>query len=411
LNLSFDYLNNLNHRWDEAVSASCTGFNSACGSVLKSQFSTHIMMRSSKIRIVLFMSVVYSLFAAVFSACSGDDEHSGSRPVEIFVSTGFDPVTRGEGSISEGDILSGKSLPLSVVRIDQVSESDGSYTPYANTNDANGVGAHRDGHLQMFNWDEIRIEFDDTEYYLDRTTNNKTKLIAWYPAVGSGAGDSEWNVDGGGVATVGFTVDGSTDILFSNLVEGSKDNPYDKNSEKVTFSHLLTRFRVRVYAYDTDVEGQFGKIKSISVVSAQKAIAQLPAVGAASGAKPTTTFTGTSELPIIRKDPADHTPIAYDLVIPILGPSDPNDTTTGLAGYVLVAPVANTDEVTLKVETEYQGTKEVKIKAPNVAPNADGFGAGKSYTLALEFRTKGLEFVNVTILDWEEEETITADIE
>jgi hypothetical protein len=377
---------------------------------LKLHFTVKMMLLN-KIRMVLFLSVVYSLLAAVFSACSRD-EHPDSKPVEILVSTGFGPVsgveTRGEGSIYEKDILSEKPLSLSVVRIDQTSESDDAYLPYTATV-ADGVGAPRGGRLTRFNTD-IRMAFDDKAYYLSREHNNKTKLIGWYPAVGDNGG-SVWAVDGSGTATVSFTVDGETDVLMSDLVEGSKDKPF-LNNNKMTFSHLLTRFRVRVYTFDTAVEGQFGKIKSITLAGkAQTCVAQLPAVSAvSSGATPETTFTGGDNLPLIHKDPADNTAITYPLSVPLLNSAADNGPTVGLAGYAMVAPVAKTDQVILNIETENQGTKTVKIPAPDTAPNADGFAAGKSYTLALEFNTKGIEFVNVTILDWAEEEEINTNV-
>ena len=360
---------------------------------------------------VLFLSVVYSLLAAVFSACSRD-EHPGSKPVEILVSTGFGSVsgveTRGEGSIYEKDILSDKPLPLSVVRIDQTSESDASYLPYTATAVADGVGYPRDGHLTRFNTD-IRMAFDDEAYYLSRAKNNMTKLIGWYPAVSEGG--SVWAVDGSATATVSFTVDGETDVLMSDLVKGSKDNPFLDNN-KMTFNHLLTRFRVRVYTYDAGVGELFGKIKSITLAGKkQTCVAQLPAVSAESGGTPTTTFTGNADLPLIQKDPADNTVIAYNLPVPLLSSDAENGPTVGLAGYAMVAPVASAGQVILNIETEKQGIKTVTIAASSdTAPNPDGFAAGKSYTLALEFNTKGIEFVNVTILDWEEEEVITDDV-
>jgi hypothetical protein len=361
------------------------------------------------------MSVICSLLTVAFSACTGNDEIiSDSRPVEIIVSTSFGSVsgveTRGEGSIYTDNILSGNPLPVSIVRLDQTSESEAAYLPYTATA-IDGVGGPRPGDLSKFNLD-IRMNFTDVpeEYYLPREQNNSTKLIGWYPAVG-GVDGSEWAVDNG-VATVSFIVDGETDVMMSDLVEGSMDHPYNKEDNKITFSHLLTRFRVRAYTYDAEVEDDFGKITSISIAGkAQTCIAQLPAVDGASNSKPTIDFTGEAYLPIIEKNPADNTSVSYDLSIPLLASPADNNTNVGLAGYAMVAPVANTDKVTLIVATQNKNPIEVEIQAPDQAPNADGFAAGKSYTLALEFRTKGIEFINVTILDWDEEETIITEIQ
>jgi len=371
-------------------------------------------MLSNKNRFTLFLVVVYSLFAAAFSACSESDYNSlESNPVEIVVSTGFGSAsgveTRGIGSIHTNGILTNGPLPLSVVRIDQSGESDGSYLPYTSSN-TDGVGqAPRRGRLEKFNLD-IRMNFDTDEYYLSRAQNNKTKLIAWYPSVDEGG--SVWGIDGS-KATVEFTVDGETDILISNLVEGNKEKPYTGDSDnKMMFKHLLTRFRVRVYTHESEVEDFFGGVKSIVIAGkAQSCTVQLPDVGALNNTDPSDIkFDGDGVLPIIYKDPANNNPIeGYDndakaLHIPLIGTdTDKNDSDTGLAGYAMVAPEAS--EITLLVETEERAESTVKIKAPD-----GGFVAGSSYTLAIEFRTKGLEIMSVTIHDWVTDEIIKEEI-
>ncbi len=347
------------------------------------------------------------------AACSGSDTLPSmeSRPVEIILSTGFASAsasgveTRGDGSIYSEQILQGATLPLSVVRIDQASAADAGYLPYTPHNTYGAGQAPRSGKLEKVDSD-IHLTFEADEYYLTRPRNYNTKLIAWYPAVGEDG--STWNVSAWSpyVATVDFTVDGETDILMSNLVEGNQLNPYNGADNRMTFRHLLTRIVIRVFTRDAGVPAYFGGIRSIAVAGkAQTCSVRLPDVEATTGTHPSEiTFTGTGKLPIIYKYPADNSPITgYDtptgFPIPLAeesagdGEPDPR-----LAGYAMIAPGA--EAIGLLIETSRQETApSVQVPAPPA-----GFAAGRSYTLNLEFMPNGIEVINVSILDWGEED-------
>jgi hypothetical protein len=339
------------------------------------------------------VSVIYSLFAVAFSACSGDDESiSDSKSGEIAVSTNFDSVfdveTRGEGSIYKEHILAGgQELPLSIVRLDQ-NETDGSYPSSYTATNVDGVGqAPRKGRLRRNNLD-ILMSFVGIEYYLSHPLHDKTKLIGWYPTVGNG---STWSVDASGTATVSFDVNGDTDIIMSNLdlVEVSQPPPNPTTTTTMTFDHLLTRFRVRVYTYDPDVAGLYGGVKSISLTGKkQTCVATLP--DATTSDKAIVVFNGNDNLPIIRRNPVSNSVIEYNNgVLPVLYyESGQKVTDSALAGYAMVAPetkvVPETNKVDLVVETEKGSTTTYTV---SIAAPTGGFAAGKSYTLDLEFRT------------------------
>ncbi len=360
------------------------------------------------------------------AACSGSDGLTPPelKPVEIILSTGFAPAsasgveTRGEGSIYSDKLRQGATLSLSVVRIDQAGTSDPSYLPYTPKNTygegqaprSGALGSGEPGNETAETSDpNLLLTFETDEYYLSRPRNNDTKLIAWYPAVGEDG--SKWNVSVWSpyVATVDFTVDGETDILMSNLVEGDQLNPYNGADNRMVFRHLLTRLVVRVFTRDAGVPAYFGGVCSIAVAGkAQTCSVRLPDVDAPSNTYPTEiTFTGTDDLPIIYRYPADNSPIAgYDnptgFPIPLAeesagdGKPDPR-----LAGYAMIAPGA--EAIGLLIETSRQeGIPPVQVPAPPA-----GFAAGRSYTLTLEFMPNGIEVINVSILDWggEEEET------
>ena len=349
--------------------------------------------------------MVYTILAVVFSACSGSDESiRESRPVEILVSTGFGSAsgveTRVAGSIGKERIFSNGPLHLSVVRIDQISESDASYLPYTERNEHGQGQAPRSGCLEGYNSD-IRMKFDTEEYYLLRSQNNNTKLIGWYPQVDNEINGSSWLVDNG-VATVNFTVDGQTDILMSNLVEGNVDHPYKEESNKLIFKHLLTRFRVCIYTTDANVPAVWGGVTGVSLVGkSQVCRVQLPSVESPSNTYPTDIiFDGNSNLPLIPKDPVDNSPIlGYDnpdnaLPIPVVDGYVEGDD-IGFAGYAMVAPEA--DALFLIVQTKYRTSLPIKIEAPLV----DGFAAGSSYTIALSVNANAVVPAGVTITDWD----------
>lgn len=334
------------------------------------------------------------LVALLLFACN-DDRLSETKPVEIIVSTGFGSVsgieTRGGGSINTADILD-NSLPVSIVRLDQAGELDPSYLPYTAANEDGRGQAPRSGRLAGFNSD-IRMEFDTEEYYLSRPQNNSTKLIAWYPAVS--AGGSVWNVEDD-VATVRFTVDGDTDILMSDLVEGSRESPYSGGDKKLSFKHLLTRIRVRVYTLDETAATVWGGLETITIAGkAQTCIARLPGADALTPAYPSVTFEGSGALPLVRED-------TDVLPIPQVEAYTANDD-AGMAGYAMIAPESGA--LYLAIKTEQKDVPSLKLKLP-----AAGLEAGKSYTFALEFLTKGIEMMCVTVHDWETDEIIDVEI-
>lgn len=351
------------------------------------------MILSVKIRTLLFPAVAYSLFAVAFSACSGSDEPiPESKPVEIIVSTGFGSTsgveTRVTGSISKENILSDGPVPLSVVRIDQTSETDASYLPYTQTNGNDKGQAPRNGFLEELDLN-INMRFDPEENYLSRAQNNNTKLMGWYPQVDDTDG-SFWSVNGG-AATVSFTVDGKTDILMSNLVEGNINNPFNSENNTLTFKHLLTRFYVRVFTRSALIANEWGDVQSVRVKGkAQSCVVQLPGMEAASNTFPSQiSFTGNSDLPIIYNDPNNTTPVPV-----ISGEVDDDSFLIGttLVGYVMVAP--ETNKMTLEVVNE-NGSGIINITAPQ-----DGFQAGKSYTLSLEYTMTEILISGVTISEW-----------
>jgi len=331
--------------------------------------------------------------------CS-DHAVPGTEPVEIRVSTGFAAngvLSRGGGSIYGANITTDSPLPLSVVRLDQTSEAIETYLPYDN---AGGVGSPLGARLEQEN-SSLVLLFNNSEVYLNRPANNKTKLIGWYPPI-DGTDNFTWSVDEDSkVATVSFKVDGETDIIMSNLVEGDINNRFNRSDNTLVFNHLLTRICIRVSTTDeTTTREEWGGLKGISIGGKnQTCEVQLPDVGALTNTYPTAiAFKGSGTLHLINKSPTDNSPIeGYDnedeeLEIPLIDGTDLGE--SAMAGYAMIAP--GEDSLLLTIETG-----KVESGTATITPPEGGFLAGVSYTIILDFsQDKEIIVSGVTITDW-----------
>jgi hypothetical protein len=167
----------------------------------------------------------------------------------------------------------------------------------------------------------------------------------------------------------------------------------------MTFSHLLARIRVRAFTYEhpDSIENYYGKIDSIFISSATTCTVTLPAVNAATNTKPIPAYLGNDTLPLIRKDTTNTVIATYEADGKFLVPNiTADDGTVGLAGYVMIAPAS---EFGLKIKTEKR-TITATIKA-SFTPFVY-FGAGKSYSLALDFGVSVPITVTLGQQEWDE---------
>lgn len=341
---------------------------------------------------------------SMLCSCTMDDLESPASPVEIRISAGLAAETIIPGSIDKNGIVTGKPLELSLVRIDQTSDTDPTYLPYTQQNNSKtNIGqAPRPARLVGENGKAL-LEFVTPQAYLTRQNNNKTKLIGWYPPVADGG--STWQVNDAGDAYVGFKVDGETDILMSNLVEGDLTSRYDKSNNAPVFDHLLTRICVRIYTSDDEAKKKWGGVESITIKDMPKTcLVVMPGVE-----EPTNTvvdqivFGSPEPMSLICKDPQDNSAIAgYDLKgglpIPITEAfaEDPQlPVTSSLAGYVMCAPIARDETLEFIIETSAGGT------ATASAPLwLNAFEPGHSYTVYLNFTPSAIEVTGATIQKW-----------
>lgn len=330
-----------------------------------------------------------------------------SDPLEMRLETGFTTgngtkaVTRaGEGMINGTGLA--KTLDIALARVNET---------------ASGYGlqwgtAQLDATIETTK----KVTFDKKQYY--SPAGLKTKLIGWYPA-----GDATYNNNDGGNATVSWTaIDGKTDLLVSDLREGSKANPFTKEKSNVlTFDHLLTQIQIKAYALSQEEADIWGEVDKITITGKKETCKiTLPATSGSSGAKCTPSFTKDDDgvLELVKENPADNTPLS-DMTVGVSVAGDSGDgrgdgtdkaTVAKLWGYAMFSPVAAQGSLTLTIHFKAGGTKEVVIEGASGGNPlyANGLRAGYSHLVYLKFGLSEEDEIvpEVEITDWIEGDEI-----
>lgn len=306
------------------------------------------------------------------SCTSVDDRLSDVDALAICLISDMGNVTsqtRGDGIITES--LS-SNLPVSFLRTD--------YTP---------SGIYTGGSALLhaaIHKDDGRIMFHPFERYLPDGGN--TRFVGWYPRVEEHSG------------TLTFAIDGSTDIMVAQPIEGNKEESQRFSAaHPAKFEHLLTQLRVHAKAGYDNCAADWGRITAIEVMGKkERCVVQLPAsYTPISSAKATWRFepagTGADHLTLWG---ADHrTPFPYTL------PSTAGEKQE--IGYVLCSPHPEgkfpENALQLTVTTDKEITETVWLPYRD---NDDRllFEAGAYTHLTLTFSRKHIAVGAVVIDDW-----------
>lgn len=336
-------------------------------------------------------SVLWGTMLCLFllpSGCSSDESGNSSDNdlVEIRLNGGISSSTsvstRGAGVFNGTDTWS-DDLAVRFARSDKATDYTAGYlsTPLDAVVSKTATGDVTKTHIITFG----TALNPSPAYYL--ANGNKSKLIGWYPSTGT------FDKSAHTVAFPAATLDGSTDLMATNLYEG------DKNTKitSVAFNHLLTQISVRVYTESTTTATVWGTLSSVSIVGMSRScIVILPAATAATTGgteKVTIAFSGSDNLSLVKKNPSGNSDISYP-VTPGIGAGN-----SVLAGYAMFAPQTDSDNannmITLTVITSAGGTHTAAIPAPD-----GGFKAGSSYVVTLKFGAAEIE-PSVSITDWQ----------
>lgn len=214
------------------------------------------------------------------------------------------------------------------------------------------------------------ITFNPVPYYpADKETN--AYMIGYHPkgTITSGA--------------VEYTINGNTDIMYAEKVNGNKENTAALTPE---FNHLLSQLVLKITGGATESDAKaaaeaWGTISSISVKSIQPKYSLLLSTGVLSPVSEGNTATN-----IDFAEPTTGFPVI--------------STTTAEAGYCMIPP--QNSKITLVVTTD-KTSKDVEITIPagtgeNARP-ADTTIAGEAYTVTLTFKANEIKS-EASVIPW-----------
>lgn len=256
---------------------------------------------------------------------------------------------------------------------------------------------------------EKDITFATSQYYL--TNGYYTKLVGWAPSV---ATDSEGNTFSGNASTfssgtVACPIDGETDIMLSQELEGNKETATQFSAANpFVFAHLLTQIKVSAYAADEAGKTQWGQITGIKVKGEANKECCIVLPGTAAGAitYPLQSGKTAGDLSLIFKKAADDTAISTPLTLYYNGETGAPTDYKQECGYAMLAPIAAVDgeaSITMLVSTTGGPDGNAITDAPVEVKitSADGFKAGTAYGITLKFSAQIIE-LSGTITEWED---------
>ena len=295
----------------------------------------------------------------VCSCTQAETDHPSTEDLRIRLSAGMSVQSETRGII-DADYTG--SLMLNFLLTEQdasTGDYPADYTTFSAGMQLPAVKAGGGGYT------EVSFEAGSEQYYPVRESNNKVKLLGWYPRVNGGAVTLSSGV-------LSFGIDGSTDVMLTPEVEGSKitGERFSDAGKEFTFNHLLTQLRVKAYAVDDAAVAAWGTVSSVKVKD------RLPVCKVTLPA--TVRFEGAAaDLPLVEKAVATDAVIAYPLALPV-GESNALE-----CGYAMTNPVDLPSTLALEVTTQYGGTLDVPLEARN-------YLSGKAYAINLRFTATGI---------------------
>lgn len=202
--------------------------------------------------------------------------------------------------------------------------------------------------------------------------------------------------------TVGYTLDGQTDILYAKQIQGNRwdgsrfSNNTDKTVTPLEYTHQLTQLKFK--AKKAAEKGLTVKVKSITV----KAVTSTMTLTLKDG---NATFSGSSNLALTLAD-GNGTEIksttATELGVLLLPPS-----TSDKAYKVTVdTSVGKFEDLTIDFSSSGSSSSSNGSNGSSGSGSASGdhFAKGHSYEVTLNISDKELEILSVTVAPWSTED-------
>lgn len=219
------------------------------------------------------------------------------------------------------------------------------------------------------------IEFNEFQAF--PTGGQTVNYIGWYPHSSGYCSNGK----------VTIPVDGSTDILYSDVASGNRLGGFNT----MTFRHALVKYSVMVYGTEEgagSVASTWGNIKTVEFAGMPKnCILTLPAASKTDGqpAVPSISSSG-SEGRVFTKEAQIPTSFSKALNM----------------GYIL-APAPTDNILNISITTEKRAISNLNLSVSST------FQPGKHYQIYLRFSPEGVVNAEVKVADWQESNSITSD--
>jgi hypothetical protein len=203
-----------------------------------------------------------------------------------------------------------------------------------------------------------------TQYFYPNAAR-KTKYISVYPSDGTFSNTA---------GTVTFpALDGKTDVMCSNTVEGDTKNP---TLAALTFQHFLTKIDVKVVMKSgetlADVQAMWGTITSIKLKSKSiGVVVTLPA--------PTAATTTVATIAAASGTAGDMSLWTSSHAVPATGIAIPATATS--YGYAMFLPVTTAAKLSFDITTTQGGTITAETTAAATYPAAKNCGVTITFSL------------------------------
>ena len=327
-------------------------------------------MRNNIFKIIFAVALI-----VVSASCHKDEIRLESDKVHLSASIPY-LTTKGSPTSDSGikDIDTDEILEIGLARIDQ--NYDVQYPSFVSAGSMLEADMKQPDAASSYERD---IEFTNEAQYF-RNNTDKIRYAAWYPRTGTYTSTADSTV-------ISFDVDGQTDIMYSNIAEGSKTSAFNT----MYFSHALCIYRIYVYAMlyedeegnETNTADKWGKLQTMQITNMpQKCNVQLPL---SDGETFNISYPGYSNT----IDISDATNNIY---------FDPGDALPlGIANKRYVAKVV--------AAPPYSGVLDIaltteKASAAQNVSIARNFHAGCAYDIILRFSDHGFINAEVSVGEW-----------
>ena len=339
--------------------------------------------------------LIYIISALLFVACTGNLSNLEEPDVmrsQMVPAVCLDPVGLPPGATKAlVDASTAVSMEANVLRID---EGAGERWSQAYLAEADVASASTGGLRSMY--------LNPVQAY---NGENVTRLVSWYPRTCSLHKDEEGNAvtikledfqinrqeqvytEKGGSFSLNFSgLDGSKDIMVSNVVEGTKSEPFG-SQKPMNYTHYMSAVKVYAYVENSSQDvSMWGALRKVVVKNQPSKVSVTLPAGSSEA-----TFSDNADFPLIKTamfGDADQNPeIAPDA--PVLDTSNDYENRIYL-GYALIKPKGEDDE-TLKLDIHTDAgmiSVDVPMSSGEGNSKVNYFQAGFIYTVNICFNTQ-----------------------